>query len=71
MSCENQKRHKCHYCGAVRYEGRMMRLHSRETNAVSQFGNDNKCWACRRWCYNKEVLNKRPENLMYKNYIKK
>ncbi len=43
----DEKRHKCHYCGRVRYESYMKKLTHLETNACSQFGNDEKCWACR------------------------
>ena len=51
MKKEIKKRHKCHFCGAVRYEDKMRKLPSGETRACSQFNNDEKCWACRNGCY--------------------
>jgi len=50
----DEKRHKCHFCGAVRYESFMRKLEPRETNTVSQFNNDMKCWACLRDCWRQE-----------------
>lgn len=58
-----EKRHKCHCCGAVRYENRMRKLQPKETTARSQFGNDEKCWVCRGECW-------RPENCSYAGYGK-
>ena len=49
----DEKRHKCHYCGAVRYEYFMVKLKGYETRACAQFNNDSKCWACRH-CYKQE-----------------
>ena len=46
----DEKRHKCHFCGAVRYESFMEKLEPWEAQAVSQFGNDQKCWKCRGEC---------------------
>ena len=43
----DEKRHKCHFCGAVRYESKMRRLEHHETEACSQWGNNMKCWECR------------------------
>ena len=48
----DEKRHKCHFCGAVRYESKMRKLDWRETKASGEFGNDMKCWACRGKCWN-------------------
>ena len=48
----DEKRHKCHFCGAVRYESKMRKLGHLETTALAQFGNDEKCWACKNWCWN-------------------
>jgi len=47
----DEKRHKCHFCGAVRYESYMRKLEKWEPKVVSQFGNDLKCWACRGACW--------------------
>lgn len=44
----DEKRHKCHFCSAVRYESFMRKLKHHETNAVSQFNNSSKCWSCNR-----------------------
>ena len=48
---EDEKRHKCFKCGAVRYEGFMRRVSRIESTACSQFGNDLKQWKCRRNCH--------------------
>ena len=53
MNREHEKRHKCHFCGAVRYESNMRKLEPRETRAVSQFANDQKCWTCKGECWNR------------------
>jgi len=63
MNNSDQKRHKCHYCGAVRYEHLMIKITPWKTRASSQFGNDTKCWACRRECWNREKIRERPANL--------
>ncbi len=47
----DEPRHKCHLCGAVRYKSFMRKLGRMENTAVSQFGNDLKCWACRAECW--------------------
>lgn len=47
----DEKRHKCHFCGAVRYESNMRKLEPKETKASWQFGNAEKCWACQRECW--------------------
>jgi len=57
------KRHKCHFCGAVRYEIFMVKLKPWETEAVSQFGNAKKCWACRESYQCNSEIRKRPANL--------
>lgn len=44
----DEKRHKCHKCGSVRYESYMRPLKHTETRAASQFGNDKKCWGCKK-----------------------
>jgi hypothetical protein len=46
----DEKRHKCHLCGAVRYEARMVKMDYMESDNCSQFGNDKKCWKCRGTC---------------------
>jgi len=50
----DEKRHKCHFCGAVRYESKMFKLKRWETHAVNQFGNSEKCWACLGECLSPE-----------------
>jgi len=49
----DEKRHKCHFCGAVRYESFMTKLERGQTNTCSQFNNNEKCWACRKECWRK------------------
>lgn len=53
-----EKRHKCHCCGAVRNEVFMNPLSPGKANASSQFGNDRKCWVCKK-CLNPENCKKR------------
>ena len=62
---ENKKRHKCHFCGAVRFEEYMTKLLPRETTVISQWGNQEKCWACSssRDCNYKDQQTNRPEKL--------
>lgn len=60
---DSEKRHKCHYCGAVRFERKMKRLMPRETETVGQFGNDRKCWSCLNECWGDEKIRERPANL--------
>jgi len=45
---EDEKRHKCLKCGAVRYESFMRKATWREWTACPQFGNNAKQWICRR-----------------------
>ena len=59
----DEKRHKCHYCGAVRYESYMRRLDRLEVRDVSySYGNDRKCWCCKKRCSNiNKLVNRPPE----------
>lgn len=54
MNKKNEQRHKCHFCGAVRYESNMRKIGGAETHANSQFGNNLKCWACLGDCFRRE-----------------
>ena len=44
----DEKRHKCNKCGAVRYESYMRKASHMEIRVVPQFGNDLKCWLCKK-----------------------
>lgn len=50
---EDEKRHKCSRCGAVRYESKMRKLTRAEAPAQGQFGNDKKQWICKNKCWRK------------------
>jgi len=52
----DEERHKCHFCGAVRYSSNMRKLDRCETKASYHFNNDMKCWACLRECYRAVAL---------------
>ena len=43
----DEKRHKCHDCGSVRYESYMEKLDPYDTHTCWQWGNALKCWICR------------------------
>ena len=47
VRAHNGKRHKCHICGAVRYEYRMEPIPASQVPRLSQWGNDEKLWKCK------------------------
>lgn len=47
----DEKRHKCHFCGAVKYESKMRKLKREETRISYHWANDEKCWACKNPCF--------------------
>jgi hypothetical protein len=53
MNKKRQKtqRHKCHICGAVRYEKRMERMNVSRGEVGTQYGNDQKLWKCKERCW--------------------
>jgi hypothetical protein len=47
-------RHKCHICGAVRYEEHMEKMKVSTREVETWFGNDRKLWKCRGKCWRRE-----------------
>jgi len=51
----DEDRHKCCWCGAVRYESFMRKATKEEQTADYYFNNAQKQWVCRGVCFSKLI----------------